>query len=220
MGAEQSRPTPSSRPIPNSNSHSITNLPLPPTTYPPYEPQHPISRRYPSPKPGHPSRKKRAASPLPIPPEMLAVPGQSSSSRKSKSPLSSKRNSLAPSFMFPSSTSASTYSLPISSSSSTRGTGTATPGSNRTVPSMHGRAGSGERSGSGSSSSSGSESGRGSSERIVDGEGMSMGLPPIRVGFPFYEEVLVAAEREQQQHGRRSGEGKRRMFRRSLGGVR
>ena len=84
------------------------------------------------------------------------------------------------------------------------------------------RGGSGERSGSGSesSSSSGSESGRRSSERTGDGEGMSMGLPPIRAGFPFYEEVLVAAEREQQQHGRRSGEGKKRMWRRSLGGVR
>lgn len=55
----------------------------------------------------------------------------------------------------------------------------------------------------------------------MDGEGVSVGLPPIRVGFPFYEEVLVAAERDgQQQHGRRSNEGKRRMFRRSFGGVR
>lgn len=61
-----------------------------------------------------------------------------------------------------------------------------------------------------SSSSNSSEGERRSSER--DGEGMSVGLPAIRVGFPFYEEVLLAAERKQ----RRSGE-KRRMFRGSRG---
>lgn len=46
---------------------------------------------------------------------------------------------------------------------------------------------------------------------------MSMGLPAIRVGFPFYEEVLLAAEQEREGHGRRSGEGKRRLWSRSWG---
>lgn len=45
------------------------------------------------------------------------------------------------------------------------------------------------------------------------GNGVTGTSPPIRVGFPYYEEVLVSAERQ----GRKSCEGKRKRFRRSLG---
>ncbi len=45
------------------------------------------------------------------------------------------------------------------------------------------------------------------------GSGVVGTSPPIRVGFPYYEEVLVSAERD----GKKSGEGKREKFRRSLG---
>ncbi|KAH7354945.1 hypothetical protein BKA65DRAFT_475419 [Rhexocercosporidium sp. MPI-PUGE-AT-0058] len=229
MGAEQSHPSTSSRhPHPSSppSPLPVSSLPLTPPTY---TPQNPTSRRYPSPKPGHPSRKKRAASPLPIPPEMLSVRNQPPSSRKAKSgpsPLSSRRNSLIPNFVIPSSTfilSSASNGIHTHTQNGTRSSsGLTTPPH---IPSScrdrHRENGSGSSGSSAMGSSSGSEDRR-SSER--DGEGMSMGLPPVRAGFPFYEEVLLAAEREKESERghrlERSGEGKRSLWRRSLGGVR
>ncbi|XMA17952.1 hypothetical protein WAI453_010743 [Rhynchosporium graminicola] len=202
MGAEHSSPSRSpSNKFHNSTSSSsthstcTTSLPLPPTTHI-HVPQNPQSRRYISPVPGHPSRKAKKASAIPIPAELLAVPGAPTKRSSRLSTMSMSMSSASRSTSTSRSASASSRRTSVFSTSGSSSAGSVMMASSgRASPALRLA---GERYGSESSSSS-------SSVRGVEA------LPPIRTGVPFFEEVLVAAEE--------SGSETRRAFGRSVSGV-